>query len=115
MKNEKEIFNLSKRGDAAREAAKNTIIEAFGTNFVCCADKKIYVEVQDGPGGETIQLAISMTIPKTALARSEESQTSVPANDWSGPVASNSAAQSSEITEDDKAKVKELMKKLGLE
>lgn len=106
---------MTKRGDQAREAVKNIIIDAFGPNFVTCVDKKIFVEAQDGPGGETLQFAITMTMPKTAVARSEAQQTSVPASptDWTGP-SIPTVAPSTEISEDDKAKVAELMRALNI-
>lgn len=58
---------MPKKGDAAREAVKNVIIKAFGEDYVGIQDKKIYVQAQDGPGGETLQFAISMTMPKNPL------------------------------------------------
>ncbi len=107
---------MAKRGDAAREAVKNKIIEAFGSDFVAFLDKKIYVEAQDGPGGETLQFAITMTMPKTSVARQEGASDLPPATgDWTGPAAATPVATPTEITADDKAKVAELMKKLGLE
>ena len=107
---------MAKRGDAAREAVKNKIIEAFGSDFVAFLDKKIYVEAQDGPGGETLQFAITMTMPKTSVARQEGASDLPPATgDWTGPAAATPVAAPTEITDDDKAKVAELMKKLGLE
>ena len=104
---------MAKRGDAAREAVKNKIIEAFGDNYVGAIDKKIYVEAQDGPGGETLQFAITMTMPKNTVARSDAPNSAAPAsNDWNGPVSAE--APPFEISDDDKAKVNELMAKLGL-
>ena len=109
---------MAKRGDAAREVVKNKIIEAFGDNYVAFVDKKIYVEAQDGPGGETIQFAITMTMPKTAVARGEGEVSVGTAGTadaaWSGPAAASSVAPPTEITDDDKAKVAELMRQLGL-
>ena len=106
---------MAKRGDTAREAVKNKIIEAFGDSYVGTIDKKIYVEAQDGPGGETLQFAITMTMPKNTVARSDAQQTSVPASptDWTGPSVT-AEAPPFEISEDDKAKVNELMARLGL-
>lgn len=107
---------MAKRGDAAREAVKNKIIEAFGSSYIAFLDKKIYVEAQDGPGGETLQFAITMTMPKTSVARQEATTELPPAdNGWTGPAAATPVATPTEITADDKAKVAELMKKLGLE
>ena len=102
-----------KRGDQARENVKNIIINAFGENYVNTVDKKIYVEAEDSPGGEKIQFAISLTMPKTAVTREGQSKpVAINNNDWTGPAAP--APISAEISEDDKAKVAELMRQLGL-
>ena len=106
---------MAKKGDAARAEVAQTIINAFGGNYIATVDKKIYVEAQDGPGGETLQFSIAITMPKTTVARGEALTTSAPADTaWEGPSAPN-VAQPTEISDDDKAKVAELMKQLGLE
>ena len=102
-----------KRGEAAREAVKNKIAEAFGADYVGCVDKKLYVEVEDGPGGEKLQFAISMAIPKATISRGAgAANNSTSDGGWSGPVVA--AAPPTEISDSDKAKVAELMAKLGL-
>ena len=107
---------MAKRGDAAREAVKDKIIEAFGPHFIAFVEKKVYVEAQDGPNGEWLQFAITMTMPKTGVARQEATTELPPAdNDWTGPAAATPVQTPTEISDDDKAKVAELMKKLGLE
>ena len=106
---------MAKKGDMARADVAQTIISAFGGRYVATVDKKIYVEAQDGPGGETLQFSIAITMPKTTVARGEAPSTSDPASAWSGPAAASSVAPPTEITDDDKAKVAELMKQLGLE
>ena len=58
---------MARKGDAARESIKNTIIKAFGDDFVAVVDKKLYVQAQDGPGGEVVQFAISLTMPKVPV------------------------------------------------
>lgn len=55
-----------RRGDYARSSVVNTIINAFGDNYVTTQDKKIYVNATEG--GEVIQFAISITMPKTPIA-----------------------------------------------
>lgn len=101
---------MAKRGDQARESVKNTIIAAFsGSNdYVGFVDKKIYVTAQDGVGGEKIQFAISMTMPKTPLSADAAASAEVtPAMTGpSGPVV---------LAEEDEKAVDELMKKLGVE
>ncbi len=101
---------MSKRGDQAREAVKNKIIEAFGSDFVAFLDKKIYVQAKDGLNGDTIQFAITMTMPKNPV------ETAGPQVN-SGTVSStniSTATTSAEMSEADKAKVAALMEKLGV-
>ena len=109
---------MARRGEVARAAVTQIIQDAFNAtgHLVATIDKKIYVEAQDGPGGETLQFAITMTMPKTSVSREEGVSSSQPASgDWTGPAAATLVATPTEITDDDKAKVAELMKKLGLE
>lgn len=107
---------MAKKGDAARAEVAKIITDAFASRnaLVATVDKKIYVEAQDGPGGETLQFSIAITMPKATVSRGEVLTTSAPA-DWSGPAASSSVAPPTEISDSDKAKVAELMKQLGLE
>lgn len=96
-----------KRGDAARESAKNTIINAFAAtgDYVATLDKKIYVTAKDGPNGEVIQFAISMTMPKVPVEPQEQSSDT--------PVSTVSETFT-ELSAPDKQKVAELMQKLGI-
>lgn len=45
-----------RRGDLAKQSAIATIQTAFGDDFVGLIDKKLYVNVKDGPNGEVVQL-----------------------------------------------------------
>lgn len=103
---------MAKRGDLARESVKDTIIEAFNKsgNFVAFQDKKIFVQARDGEGGEVIQFAITITMPKVPIAGSSET-------DWRDePSAAQSSpvAQPTSLSPADKAKIEELKEKLGL-
>lgn len=93
---------MAKRGDIAREAVKNKIIEAFGEDFIAFVDKKIFVQASDG--GEMIQFAITMTMPKTPIETGN--------NAAGGSVAP--AVMPTELSTEDKEKVANLMAKLGL-
>lgn len=106
---------MAKKGDMARADVAQTIINAFSGRYIATVDKKIYVEAQDGPGGETLQFSIAITMPKVGVARGEAPTTPDPASAWSGPAAASPVAPPAEISADDKAKVAELMKQLGLE
>lgn len=114
---------MAKRGDIAREHVKDTIVGAFGEDFVTIQDKKIYVVADDG-NGEKIQFAITMTMPKTPVGAAN----AVPAT--AAPAASRPSGNSApwemsaetpapapvatEVSAEDKAKVDELMKILGI-
>ena len=55
------------KGQAAKAEVENIIRNAFGKNFLGVMDKKLYVLADDG-GGEMINVAISMTCPKTPFS-----------------------------------------------
>ena len=54
------------RGANAKVEVENIIRNAFGKNFIGTFDKKLYIQADDG-NGEMVQIAISMTCPKTAM------------------------------------------------
>lgn len=104
---------MAKRGDLAREKVRDTIIAAFGEDFVCVQDKKIYVTAKDGPGGEVLQFAIAMTMPKTPVAAGPSP------TDWTNDESAPSQAPVATATPvaldpADKAKVEELKRRLGV-
>ena len=109
---------MAKRGDLARERAKDIIVAAFGEDFVTVQDKKIYVMAKD-EGGEKIQFAISLTMPKTPI---DTGDTYVNKNDWTGteavkPIERNvrsTTNATSEVSAEDQKKIDELMKTLGI-
>lgn len=98
-----------KRGDNAREFVKNTIISAFEAvnGYVCIQDKKIYVEAEDAPGGERIQFAISMTMPKNRVSAS---------NGGSGASSPDQPEMREvySLSDADFAKINELKERLGV-
>lgn len=105
---------MAKRGEVAREKVKDTIISAFGSNFVDIQDKKIYVQAQDG-SGEMIQFAIAITMPKTPIACGTQES-----HDWTGNEVSPapvqvSAPASAKVSAEDEEKIAKLMKQLGIE
>lgn len=109
---------MAKRAEQARADVMDTIIKAFKDvdAFEVCADKKIYVWAQDGAGGEKIEFAISITAPKTPVFAG----TSVSSNEaaWENAPQSGSpqapVAQPTQLSDEDKAKVQDLMRQLGL-
>lgn len=100
-----------KRGDEARKSLTNTLLETFKNNGAFLQDKKIYVTIPDGAfGSEEIQFAISITMPKTAVTSS--SSLSEPN---SNAVAGKKPPSATEMSDEDKAKVQELLKKLDID
>ena len=104
---------MARKGELARDNATKIIADAFGSNFVVVQDKKIYVWVDDG--GEKVQLAISLTMPKNIVGAAVANP-----NDWSDSVVSSeqpvphTSTTYTEMTPEDEAKVQELMKALNI-
>lgn len=102
---------MTKRGDLARENVKDTIIEAFKKdgNYIDIQNKKIYVQARDGNGGEIIQFAITITMPKAPIVSTPNP------NDWTQEEETSSESISTTLDPADQAKVEELKKILGVE
>lgn len=102
-----------RRGDAAKTAAINTILNTFEDSFLL--DKKIYITVKDGPNGEPIQLAIALTMPKNPVIMSADiAQPAATAGDSNAAAWESAPATPTELSQEDKAKIEELCKKLGI-
>lgn len=100
-----------RRGDAAKTAAINTILNTFEGSFLL--DKKIYINMKDGPNGEIVQLSIALTMPKTPINASAVS-VAAPAGNSNVAAWENAPATPTELCQKDKMKVEELCKKLGI-
>lgn len=100
-----------RRGDAAKAAAINTILNTFEGSFLL--DKKLYVNVKDGPNGEVVQLSIALTMPKTPVSASAASVTA-PTGDSNAAAWENKPATPTELSAEDKAKVADLCARLGI-
>lgn len=97
-----------RRGDAAKDLITKTILSTFKGSFV--SDKKIYISVKDGASGEVVQIAVSLTMPKTPIAGGGDSTLSTSSSDT--PSANSFAP--TELAPEDKAKIEELKAKLGI-
>ena len=100
-----------RRGDAAKTAAINTILNTFDGSFLL--DKKVYINVKDGPNGEVVQLSITLTMPKTPVNASAV-PVAAPAGNSNVAAWENAPATPTELSQKDKMKVEELCKKLGI-
>jgi hypothetical protein len=102
------------KGAIAKQNVINKLQAAFGVDYIGEYDKKWYVWSQEN--GERIQIAISLTCPKVPV---EVSNAPV-AGDFNfeddAPTAVVAAGgfQPAEITDDERDKVRDLMKVLGL-
>lgn len=110
---------MASKGTIAKANVEKKIAEAFGADFLGISDKKIYLNVSDG-GAEKIQVALSMTCPKTPVdfgvaqpsvsILSEKEINEIPP--WEDiPVVTPKKA---EITNEERENIYKLMEKLGL-
>ena len=102
------------RGQIAKNYVEQKIKEAFGSDFIGTYDKKLYVWGTEN--GERIQIALSLTCPKTPVSISD-SPTTGDFNfedDTPNVVVAAGAFQPAEITHEERERVNDLMRKLGL-
>lgn len=107
---------MAARGTIAKQNVIQKMAEAFGKEFIGEYDKKIYVWAQDG--GERVQIALSLTCPKTMINAMDAEMPEAPAGDfdWSmdAPAPTPAPKAPVEISQEEKDTVAELMAKLGL-
>jgi len=104
------------KGAIAKSNVTKKIAEIFGADFIGEYDKKIYVWTQEN--GERVQVAISLTCPKTPI---DVSGTPIPNfsggidfEDMGAAVAAPTAFIPAEITEEETKNIQDLMARLGL-
>lgn len=102
------------RGNDAKEYVVNKMAEAFGDAWIGEYSKKYYVWSQEN--GERVQIAISLTCPKVPVEVSNAPATGDFNFEDDSPnvVVAAGGYQPAEITEDERDKVRDLMKSLGL-
>lgn len=91
---------MAKRGEGAKNNVVKKIQEAFGEDFVGIKDKKIYVNAIDSPNNEKLQIAITLTLPKTTMDTVVET--------------TNFEDNPTELSSADRRKVEDLKKILGV-
>ena len=101
------------RGNIAKELIEKKIQSAFGADYIGVYDKKLYVWAQEN--GERVQIAISLTCPKVLVeVHTPTSLGDFNFEDDSSFVVASTGFQPSEITEEERANVQQLMESLGL-
>lgn len=102
------------RGTIAKQNVVNQLQSAFGQNWIGEYDKKYYVWSQEN--GERIQIAISLTCPKVPV---EVSNAPIAGDfnfedDAPGVVVAAGGYQPAEITDEERDRVRDLMRLLNL-
>ena len=93
------------KGAIAKDNITEKMRDAFGSDFIGVQDKKVYVWADDG--GERVQIAISMTCPKTEIAVEGAFTPAAP------DTASIAAAQPVLSSEEEQKVINDLFAKLG--
>lgn len=103
------------RGADSKTIVIKKILETFPDSFLYNNDKEIRIPMKEN--GETIEIKVVLSCAKTPVA----GVASTAALDWSSPSATEvgytataSQQAATEISEEDRRKVAELMAKLGL-
>lgn len=97
---------MAARGSIAKKNVEEKLMKIFGEDFIGIYDKKIYVRADDG--GEKVQIAISLTCPKNPVG-------AAPLEDYDFEAMSAEPPKpQTEITEDEKQNIADLMARLGL-
>lgn len=99
------------KGSNAKIDVENTIRNAFGDRFLGTAEKKLYVQADDG-NGEMVQVAITLTCPKVNFA----TISSEGGLDFANMPATGSATEfkPAEITVEETENIRKMLAELGL-
>lgn len=102
------------KGNIAKQEVIDKLKTAFGADFIGEYDKKIYVWAKEN--GEKIQVALALTCPKVpvAIAAAPISGDFNFEDDAPTTVIAAAPFQPAEITDEERARVDQIMKELGL-
>lgn len=100
------------RGTQAKEALIKRFATAVGADYCGESDKKYYFWSQEN--GERIQIAVSLTCPKTPIAFNGNGGDLNFEDDADIPVSSGNSGNSVAMGEEEKATLERLMKELDL-
>lgn len=101
------------KGNDAKNLVITKIKEAFGENFICELDKKLYIWSKEN--GEPMQVAISLTCPKVPVGISNKPISADGYGlDFENMTPVIAQAPSIEFTEEEENTINTLMEKLNL-
>lgn len=106
---------MASRGTEAKEKVIDAIRSAFGDKYLGVYDKKVYVLSEEN--GESIQVAISLTCPKTPIEPNDTTLDFGQGRDFENPnvTFSQPSSNNSVISEEERQTIAELMTRLGLQ
>lgn len=105
------------KGAFAKENIKKKLAECFGDDYIGEVDKKIYIWQDDG--NERVQIALALTCPKVQVD-APDGASYTDHSDWNfeddAVIAAKApvAIKAAEITEEEKARIADMMSRLGL-
>lgn len=101
------------RGATAKAQVVDKIKQVFGSDYIGEASSKHYVWANDG--GERVQIAISLTCPKTPIGTVDVTSAFGDGIDFdAAPVVAQTKFEPAEITQEEQDTLAEMMKRLGL-
>lgn len=101
------------KGTIAKTKIAEKIKNLYGTDYVGEANGKHYIYENDG--GEKVQIAISLTCPKTPIGTVDMSSAFGDGMDFEAtPVVAQTTFIPAEITQEEKDNLADLMERLGL-
>lgn len=106
------------KGNKAKEDLMNIFIDAAKNDYIGCVDKKYYFWSEEN--GEKVQVAISLTCPKTPIAAAAppkakaEVKPKLTELNFEDDFEMEVPKPKKEISADERANIEELMRKLGL-
>lgn len=105
------------RGSVAKNNIAERLKNFFGTDFAGEADRKLYIWADDG--GEKVQIAITLTCPKTNVDFGDNANGFIEVGPATGIVGSYVGKRVTiepitEITPEEEANIQTLLERLGL-
>ena len=102
------------KGQIAKDYVTAKLKEVFGADFLGEADKKIYIQAPEN--GEKIQIAISMTCPKTPVTFANVPVVKNGIIDFESESASIPVTTSThvEVSDTERENIAEMMRRFGL-
>ena len=101
------------RGSVAKDKVVEIMKEAFGPDFITVEGSKVYVWAQDA--NERVQIALTMTCPKTFIETENSGNSGFPKSAFDeDPAETASSANAKDVTPQEQENIRALLERLGL-